>query len=405
MTVHLKKISLAVLAMVLAIAARFALDPWLGDRLPLITLYLGAAAAAWFSSFLIAAIANLAGLAACIYLFIPPRGSLSVSDDWVVTGAFAQLLVAGGIVWLVRVARHREMQVEEARRVLQGTVDELSRAKETLERADREKNEAIARIAHELRNPLQPIVHSATTLQLKEPTRAELSALAGMIRRQAAIAEQLVEDLIDLTRIERGTLRLAFEDVPLSSLLSEAVETIRWKAEEKPVCIHRHDAPGLIVRADRVRLFQAITNLLTNAVRYTPKGGEVWIETSECAEGATVTIRDSGIGIEREWLERLGQPFLRSPAAIKKSPNGLGIGLALAKSIVELHGGTLIVRSDGPGAGTLVTLTLPRAGTCVDEQRTRPEGQSQDDVSLTRLCRRSDNNAGDGRSSRLQKAA
>jgi signal transduction histidine kinase/ActR/RegA family two-component response regulator len=229
-----------------------------------------------------------------------------------------------------------------------------------LRRADNRKNEFLAMLAHELRNPLAPMSNALEILRTPEGDGEQTSAAIAMIERQLRHLSRIVDDLLDVARITRDKLELRKERVDLTSLLSHAVETCRPLAESFG---HRLDVaiPNelLLVDADPVRLVQVFSNLLTNACRYTNRDGRISLATRRQGDEIVVSVKDDGIGIPRAMLTRIFEIFTQGKKSSEQSESGLGVGLALVKQLVELHGGTVEARSEGSGHGSEFLVRLP----------------------------------------------
>jgi signal transduction histidine kinase/ActR/RegA family two-component response regulator len=226
------------------------------------------------------------------------------------------------------------------------------------EAANRTKDEFLAMLGHELRNPLAPIV---TALHVLELGGRPLTHEHAVIRRQVQHLARLVDDLLDVSRITRGMVELRLERLELAPIVERAVEMAAPLLEQR-----RHHlsvevaAAGLAVRGDPVRLAQVVSNLITNAARYTPPGGHVSV--SAAAEGGNVVlaVSDDGVGLAPDLLTRVFEPFVQGPRAADRREGGLGIGLTLVRNLVEMHGGTAQARSEGLGKGSTFTVSLPR---------------------------------------------
>ena len=227
------------------------------------------------------------------------------------------------------------------------------------EEADRRKDEFIATLAHELRNPLAPIRTSLDVMRLSSPTGA-CSAVSEIMDRQVNQLVRLVDDLIDVSRITRGKIELRKDAVNLESAIEAAVETSRPLIEASRHELHvAFPVEPLIVDADPMRLAQVFSNLLNNAARYTDPGGRISIEARRDMHTAVVAITDSGIGIASEALARVFDLFTQANAGDSRSQRGLGIGLTVARSLVEMHGGSIAARSQGVGCGSQFVVRLP----------------------------------------------
>ena len=241
-------------------------------------------------------------------------------------------------------------------------ITERKRALEALHRADRKKDEFLATLAHELRNPLAPIRNAVKFLHTKGPPDAELQWARGVIDRQVDLMARLLEDLLDVSRISRNNLELRKEQVELADVLDAAVETSRpaIDAGRHELAISLPPEPIPLV-ADSVRLAQIFSNLLTNAAKYTEEGGRIRLSAVRQGDELVVSVKDNGIGIAAETLPRIFEIFSQAAPALERSQGGLGIGLSLVKGLVELHGGRIEAKSDGLGKGSEFVVRLPLA--------------------------------------------
>ena len=235
------------------------------------------------------------------------------------------------------------------------------RAEVSLREMDRLKDEFLATLAHELRNPLAPIRQAAAISKAVTATAEQKRWSHEVIDRQVNHMGLLLDDLLDISRITRGTLALRLQTTNLTSIIEAAIETARPVIETKRHClkIEIADEPASFA-ADALRLSQVLSNLLTNAAKYTDPGGEIRLRAMCDAETVTFSVADNGIGIPLQALEEVFSMFSQVKSAQDRSEGGLGIGLALAKGLIELHRGTLEVRSEGTGQGSEFTAKLPR---------------------------------------------
>ena len=238
--------------------------------------------------------------------------------------------------------------------------DNLRTLAADLSEADRRKNEFLATLAHELRNPLAPISNAARALRVSGGDSEALRSASEMLERQIGQMARLVDDLLDMSRITRGRIELRRESVELAPIVHQAVEAVRALytsiGHELTVTL----PPGPVhLDADPARLAQVIGNLLNNACKFTDPGGQVWLTVEQDGEQAVVRVRDTGIGIAAEHLPGLFEMFAQVDTSLERSRDGLGIGLTLVKTLVEMHGGTVDVRSEGPGRGSEFTVGLP----------------------------------------------
>jgi|GEM_PF-1413501 len=239
-------------------------------------------------------------------------------------------------------------------------IDELVRVQDALETADRRKNEFLAMLSHELRNPLAPIRNAVQVMGLLNPTDPRLLWVKDMIDRQIKHLVHLVDDLLDVSRITRGKITLKNEPVELSRLIERAVEATEAIIESQQ---HRlsisSPAEPVLLRGDSVRLVQVFTNLLNNAAKYTPNGGYIQLKAVPNSREVAVSVKDNGIGISAELLPHVFDLFTQAERSLDRSQGGLGIGLTLVRKLVEMHGGSIEASSAGPGQGSEFVVRLP----------------------------------------------
>jgi signal transduction histidine kinase/ActR/RegA family two-component response regulator len=239
-------------------------------------------------------------------------------------------------------------------------------AREAAESANRLKDQFLATLSHELRTPLNAILGYARMLNAGNIPLEKRGRAIEIIERNAVAQHQLVEDLLDISRITTGKVRLEAQPLLVMTPLREALESLRPAAEAKRIAVEIQADPFAgTVNGDPGRLQQIFWNVLSNAVKFTPEGGRVLVALDEDQSFVRVSVRDSGIGIAREFLPYLFEPFRQADGRFSREFGGLGLGLAICKELVELHGGTIDAESDGPGRGTTVTLRLPRHASSV----------------------------------------
>jgi PAS domain S-box-containing protein len=243
------------------------------------------------------------------------------------------------------------------------TVDitERRNAEDALRVADRQKDEFLAMLAHELRNPLAPIRNASEVLALRYAGDPEAAVPIGMLRRQAEHLARLLDDLLDVTRIAQGRVALKHEPLEIGAIVGQAVETVAPLAQAKlqALRVERDEVP-LYVSGDRTRLVQTLTNVLQNAVKFTHQGGEIDVTVHDSGPDIELTVRDNGIGIASELVPRVFDLFVQSERTPDRSQGGLGIGLSVVKRLIEMHGGAVAIASAGHERGTTVTIRLPR---------------------------------------------
>ncbi|RYE81776.1 MAG: hybrid sensor histidine kinase/response regulator [Oxalobacteraceae bacterium] len=237
--------------------------------------------------------------------------------------------------------------------------EELRTKAQALQEADEQKNRFLATLAHELRNPMAPIRYAAALLR-PETSPPALARVRDIIERQSAQMARLLDDLLDMSRITRDVVELQKAPTALGSLVREAVE-----AATQEVAARSHNLRTILperelwVDGDAARLLQVTTNLLSNAIKYTPMGGRIEVELSAVGSRAMLAVRDNGAGLSSEMLPKLFQLFAQLHGGLDVSSSGLGIGLAVSRRLVELHGGTMAASSEGLGRGSEFLVSLP----------------------------------------------
>lgn len=279
-------------------------------------------------------------------------------------GVFVELFRKSRDLAMANEALRKEMieraRAEEALRLVNTELEERVRDRtQALERADRRKDEFLAVLGHELRNPLSPILSALEVMQPAAPEADHVQA-RGVVRRQVRQMARLIDDLLDVGRITSDRFVLRTTPVPLSSVIAAAVETSQPViAERRHQLVMDGDHEATILVVDAVRLSQVLANLLTNAAKYTPVGGRIELSAEVADTGVTIAVKDSGVGIDRTVLPNLFELFVRVDHEGETPGGGLGIGLALAKRLVEMHGGRLQATSGGKGLGSQFTVWLP----------------------------------------------
>jgi two-component system, sensor histidine kinase len=258
--------------------------------------------------------------------------------------------------------REQLQALQTAEEVLRRRERQLEALAEQLRRADRLKDEFLAMLAHELRNPLAPIRNAGELLERSLPPDSQLQASVGILRRQATQLARLVDDLLDVSRITEGRIELHREVIDVASIIDQAIESVepllRQRAHELRVTGER---AGLFVNGDRARLVQCLGNLLNNAAKYTDDGGHIDIEVRTTAASVGIRVSDDGVGISAELLPQVFELFVQGDRSLDRSQGGLGIGLSVVQRLIEMHGGSVTARSDGIGRGAVFELSLPLA--------------------------------------------
>jgi len=269
------------------------------------------------------------------------------------------LMVDAFNTMLSEVARRTD-DLESANRELSLQIQHTEHAEQQLRQADRRKDDFLATLAHELRNPMAPIVNAIAVLKMKDLQDPQVRWVRDVIERQVRHMARLVDDLLDVARITRGKIELRLDRVDLGTAVRTALESTQPDIDQQ-----RHEvklqlpAQPLLVVGDMTRLSQIVANLISNAAKYTPPAGLIEIVVARDGEDAVVSVRDNGGGIAAEHLGAVFEMFTQIESPLSRSTGGLGIGLALAKALVSLHGGSIGVTSDGPGQGSCFTVRIP----------------------------------------------
>jgi two-component system, chemotaxis family, CheB/CheR fusion protein len=285
---------------------------------------------------------------------LPTRGELDLLCD---TSVLAARITVGVLVRGDRgvMIAFEDISDRRAKEV------ELARSEQALREANARKDEFLAMLSHELRNPLLPLRTSVSVLQMA-PAGSEVAGDAlAIIDRSAAHVARLVDDLLDITRIARGKIELQRELVELTELVRQTLGDHEYVMTQRNLRVTTTlPASPIWIYGDRARLVQVFSNVLGNAEKFTPANGQIHITLAGTGRLASLTVADTGIGIAPSVIQHVFEPFAQGPQAIDRSYSGLGLGLAMVKSIIELHGGEATIHSKGPGQGTEVTLTIPR---------------------------------------------
>jgi PAS domain S-box-containing protein len=261
---------------------------------------------------------------------------------------------AGAVTGAAAIGR----DVTETRRLQ----EQLRQRAEQLTQADRRKDEFLAMLSHELRNPLAPLCNALQMVKLSGPADPRVEQARQVMERQVQHLVRLVDDLLDVSRITRGKIQLRTEAVELAAVVAQALETGRplIDARQQELTVSLPPEP-LQLEADLTRLAQAVGNLLNNAAKYTEEGGRIWLTVERQHREAVLRVRDTGIGMAPEMLTRAFDLFVQADRSLDRSQGGLGIGLTLVRSLVQMHGGSVQAFSDGPGRGSELVVRLPLA--------------------------------------------
>jgi signal transduction histidine kinase/FixJ family two-component response regulator len=267
--------------------------------------------------------------------------------------------------------RHRQYELRD-------TLVALQRARLEAEHANRLKDEFLATVSHELRTPLNAILGWVAMLRQArfEPTR--VASILEIVERNAKAQAQLIADVLDISRMITGRVKLEVTPVSLARVICDAVDSIRPGAAARGIELHLDVDEGPVANADPDRLQQVAWNLLSNACKFTPEGGRIDVTLRADPTRATFTVADTGVGISPEFLPYVFDRFRQAEQGFTRSHGGLGLGLAIVKHLVEMHGGEVTARSDGPGKGATFEVQLPLARTITRELRNERETPSSE---------------------------
>jgi PAS domain S-box-containing protein len=254
-------------------------------------------------------------------------------------------------------------------------ITERARKEQDMAVESTRKDEFLAMLAHELRNPLSPIMNGAQMLDKVAGDEAKVRSISRIITRQAGHMVALVSDLLDVSRLQRGLVTLQKETLDINTVVQDALEQVRDLIATRRHAFELHLAPDATrVFGDRARLIQALANLLVNAARFTPEGGHITLQATPAAGRLHITVSDNGIGIDATLLAQVFGLFTQGERSLDRTMGGLGLGLPLVQSIVTMHDGSVSAASAGPGQGSTFTLTLPLAGALPAVPVQRPDG-------------------------------
>ena len=353
-------------------AIRVAISGTFGNYAPIVSFTIAIMIAAWYGGLKPGLLATALSVLAADYLYIPNRHSFHVQS---VSGAIALgvLVFAGVLISLLCESLHRtRRRLEAEQENLRQSIELQREMREALAESDRRKDEFLATLAHELRNPLAPVRNAIHILRARLPPTPELQWARDVIDRQVTQMARLIDDLMDVSRITRGTFELRRERVSLVEVVRLAVETSRPSIDASGHdLVLRLPSESIYLDADVIRLAQVFANLLNNAAKYTGPGGRIAVTAQRDADTVAVTVQDSGIGIPSEQLAQVFEPFTQLDRSLERSRGGLGIGLALAKRLVEMHGGAIEAHSAGSGQGSRFVVRLP-----LSAQQTAPQSDA-----------------------------
>jgi signal transduction histidine kinase len=341
----------AAFGVVLAFGVRIALRPLLGNTSPFLLFTPPVAIAALYGGAFAGAVATAASAILGSHFFLQALDEPALAS-W---DRIVLFLIVGAVITSSSAYLHR------ARVELSRSLWREQKARALAEAADRAKDDFLALISHELKAPASVIAGWARMLRNGSHNATSITHALDAIERNGQMIARLVEDLLEQSRIATGTLHLDLQPISLPTVLRASVDQVRARMETKDISLHLAlSAEEVRVRADSIRLQQVFTNLLANSAKFTPERGVVRLELSVMHTQVEVMVTDTGAGIDPEFLPYVFDQFRQSGRTRADSQGGLGLGLSVARHIVERHNGTITVSSPGPGRGATFTVTLPR---------------------------------------------
>jgi signal transduction histidine kinase/CheY-like chemotaxis protein len=372
-----------------AAGVRWALIPVFGSALPFITFYPGIMLSAWFGGLWPGVLMTVLGAAAALAFW--PVGSFpsAISVLSLSLYLFNGFAISGLTEFLHR-ARRKQDELHEVAASHQAEVERLLRleheARTAAETANRAKDDFLATLSHELRTPLTAIIGWVSLLRQRPLDGAQLSHAIEVIGRNAHMQAQLVNDLLDVSRIVAGKLTLDRDEVNLARLTREIVDGMQEQARAKSLQVSTRLDPGAAwVHGDAVRLQQVVANLCSNAMKFTPPGGRIDVELERQAANARLVVRDTGEGIDEADLTRIFGRFEQETASASRRSQGLGLGLAICRYLVNAHGGDIRAHSAGKGQGATFTVDLPLLAVRAGVKPARRTGQRDRRAAAPRL--------------------
>ncbi len=344
---------IALLSTVAATWGRIQLEPLVVGRVPFALYFASVLVTAWLGGTTPAMVALVLGVLSAAHWIIPPHDSLAMEHPADKVSLLVYTGVSAASIWLF----HRSATEHRAAEHKAKENEELSAR---LKYSDRKKDEFLALLAHELRNPLAPIRTGLEVLDRGKVDVLRQSQIRRTMNRQLDQLVRIVDDLLDVSRFIKGRMRLQYETVDLREVVDAALETCQ------PVLDHHEHLVQFVkpkvpvhVHADRLRLAQVVSNLLTNAAKYTPRRGRIRILVESNSTGTSLHVQDNGIGVPHESQSQIFDLFSQVNPSETRDHGGLGLGLSIVRQLTELHGGNASVFSEGPGRGSRFTITLP----------------------------------------------
>jgi signal transduction histidine kinase/ActR/RegA family two-component response regulator len=275
---------------------------------------------------------------------------------------FNRMVLFTSVVWFASWRRSAEQKLREQRELLQAALESEQRARRQAEAADRLKDEFLATVSHELRTPLSAILGWAAMLNMEALDEKTTRVALTTIERNAKAQAEIISDILDVSSIMTGKLRIEARAVELAAIVRAAVDTLQLAAKAKGLSLSVSlDDDACLVAGDPDRLQQIVWNLVSNAIKFTPKGGAAKVHLERVNSNLELTVSDNGIGISEEFLPHVFERFRQADSSSTRAHGGLGLGLAIVRNLVELHGGTVSAKSSGLGQGAKFIVQLPVA--------------------------------------------
>jgi signal transduction histidine kinase/ActR/RegA family two-component response regulator len=352
----------AIAATAVAFTARFLLKSSLGDVAPLILFTLSVMVSAWFGGLGPGLLATALSLLLGDYFFIAESVAERIEEVLFLGIGISISILSQARLSLLDKRQQLLASEQDARRTAEDARRTAEDARRTAEDANRLKDEFLSTVSHELRTPLTAIKGWALMLHAGRLDAAQADRALETIVHSAKSQNQLIDDLLDVSRIITGKMRLNVAPLKLGSVIEAAVETVRPAAEAKGIRLSALLDPAAgTISGDAERLQQVVWNLLSNAVKFAPDGGRVEVRLERASSHIKIVVADNGQGIKPEFLPYVFEHFRQEDSGTDRQQGGLGLGLAIVRHIVELHGGTVHAASEGPGKGATFTVALPIA--------------------------------------------
>jgi signal transduction histidine kinase len=349
----------ALLCVTLATAMRFALDGVLRDDHQFSTFYLAVIVAAWFGGAGPAMLATTLGGLIGHYFFVAPRFSFAFAGADDVLGVAIFFILGLSICIFSGLLRQALWQAKIYADRLKRSEQEKARLYDEARQANEAKDRFLAIVSHELRTPVGGILLWSKLLRSQTLDEREREEAVEKIIQCAEDQSHLVNDLLDTSRIVHGKMHTDMVPLNLTTVVESTAEAMRAEAQARQIDLRVAASVGVLVRGDPIRLRQVVSNLLTNALKFTPLHGHVQVGLTCEHEAARIRVTDDGEGMGPEYLKKAFDRFSQGDGSLERKYGGLGLGLSIVKDIVDLHGGSIRAESEGPGRGARFTVTLP----------------------------------------------